>query len=112
MTHEQALAIAGRTEAGYMTLPRKEGDRPDWPHRPTAYDGLTGHHPSLYAPRTVDEVVAAAKEAYPALIGHYDRWLAHLANRLTYERAMLAEAGGTVADRVSGPSGKRAKGWN
>jgi hypothetical protein len=111
LTHEQALAIAGRTEAGYLRLPPKKGDRPDWPHRPTAYDGLTGHHPTLYAPRTVDEVVAAAKEAYPALIAHYDRWLSHLANRLTYERGMLAETGGTVADRVKPEKGGAVRCW-
>ncbi len=31
--------------------------------------------------------------------GHYKRWAAHYENRLTYERAMLAEQGGIVADK-------------
>src|SRR5947199_133431 len=29
LTHEQAVRIAGRTEAGYLLLPPKEGDRAD-----------------------------------------------------------------------------------
>lgn len=33
------------------------------------------------------------------LDGHYKRWAAHYENRLTYERAMLAEQGGLVADK-------------
>ena len=33
------------------------------------------------------------------LDGHYKRWAAHYENRLTYERAMLAESGGLVADK-------------
>lgn len=33
------------------------------------------------------------------LDGHYKRWAAHYENRLTYERAMLAESGGLAADK-------------
>lgn len=36
---------------------------------------------------------------YEATIRHADRWLAHLANRLEYERAMQAEAGGLITDK-------------
>ena len=48
---------------------------------------------------TVEQVQEAAKKAYPRTIAHCDRWIAHLDNRLLYERAMLAEAGGTAADK-------------
>lgn len=33
-------------------------------------------------------------------MGYHARWLEHIANRLEYERAMLADAGGTEAQRV------------
>mgnify|MGYP001344893939 FL=1 len=96
VTHEQALAIANVSS---FHLPRKDGDRPDWQYTPTAYDALTGSSPTLYAPRTLEEVLEAAKTLYPGIIARCDRWLTHYANRLEYERAMLAEAGGLVSDR-------------
>jgi protein-L-isoaspartate O-methyltransferase len=39
------------------------------------------------------------------------RWVAHLDNRLAYERAMLAEAGGTAADRVKPEKGGACRCW-
>jgi phospholipid N-methyltransferase len=100
LTLEQAKLFAGNTSAGYLRLPRKDGDKPDWDQQPSAYDGLTNSFPNLYAPRTLEEVIQAAHDAYPRAIARYDRWLAHLENRLTYERAMLAAEGGTAADRT------------
>jgi protein-L-isoaspartate O-methyltransferase len=43
---------------------------------------------------TIEQVQAAAREAYPRTMAHCDRWIEHLDNRLTYERAMLDEQGG------------------
>jgi len=40
-----------------------------------------------------------------------NRWLAHLANRLEYERTMLAESGGTVADRTKPEKGGACRCW-
>jgi phospholipid N-methyltransferase len=113
LTHAQALIIAGRTEAGYLRLPRKEGDREDWTQAPSAYDGLRAvEEPStLYAPRTVEEVVEVARVAYPRYLAHAERWLAHLANRLSYERAMQAECGGTVADQKKPEVGGAVRCW-
>lgn len=90
-----ALRIAGMC---WLHLPRKEGDREDWSHTPTAYDALNGSHPNLYAPRTLAEVIEAAKKTYPATIAHCDRWIAHFDNRIAYERAMLDEQGGLKAE--------------
>ena len=47
---------------------RKEGDREDWTHTPTAHDALTNAYPSIYAPRTLDEVLTSATSpnTYPA----------------------------------------------
>lgn len=46
---------------------------------------------------TLEQVQECARKQYPAIIAHCDRWLAHLENRLAYERAMLQESGGLVA---------------
>ncbi len=90
LTHEQASAIADRC---WLTLPRKEGDRPDFNGNPTASDALTNRHPSLFAPRTLEEIVAVASKGYPRSIAHQVRWIAHYTNRLAYEVAMLNEQG-------------------
>ncbi len=90
-----ALRIAGMC---WLHLPRKEGDREDWSHTPTAYDALNGSHSNLYAPRTLAEVIEAAKKTYPATVAHCDRWIAHYENRIAYERAMLDEQGGLKAE--------------
>ena len=92
-----ALRIAGMCHLG---MPRKEGDREDFAHSPSAYDALTGSYPNLYAPRTLEEVLAVALNTYPRSIPRYERWINHYENRLAYERAMLAEDGGTVADKT------------
>ena len=51
---------------------------------------------------TVAEVQEAAAKVYAATIAHCDRWLAHLANRLEYERAMLAESGYKAPEKLAG----------
>ncbi len=43
---------------------------------------------------TPEEVQEVARRVYPARIATCERWIAHLDNRLTYERAMLEEQGG------------------
>lgn len=40
-----------------------------------------------------------------------ERWIAHLQNRITYEKAMLADAGGTVADRNGPEVGGACRCW-
>ena len=85
-----ALRIANMC---WLHLPRKAGDREDFAHTPTAYDALTERHSSLYAPRTIEEVFAAAQATYPRAIANAERWIQHLDNLLMYEKAMLEEAG-------------------
>ena len=60
---------------------------------------------------SVEDVQAAALAHYPRLIERYDRWIAHYDNRLAYERAMLAEDGGTATDRVGPEVGGACKCW-
>src|SRR3990167_1653184 len=47
-------------------------------------------------------VQEAGAKAYAATIAHCDRWLVHLANRLEYERAMLAESGYKAPEKPAG----------
>ena len=93
LTVEEALLICGRTDAGWLRLPRKEGDKEDFDQQPSAHDALTNSFPSLYAPRTLEEVIEVARRAYPRTIAHCDRWINHYNNRLAYEKAMLDEQG-------------------
>lgn len=90
-----ALRIAGSC---WLRLPRKQGDREDFSGNPTSYDALNNSHPTLYAPRTLAEVIETAKKTYPATIAHCDRWITHYENRIAYERAMLDEQGGLKAE--------------
>ena len=93
LTHEEALLICSRTDAGWLRLPRKEGDKEDFNQQPSAHDALTNSFPTLYAPRTLEEIIEVAKRAYPRTIAHCDRWINHFDNRLAYEKAMLDEQG-------------------
>ena len=90
LTAELGIKIANHC---WLTLPRKEGDRPDFDGNPTAYDALTNSSPNLFAPRSLGEVAEVAARRYPRTIAHCDRWIAHLTNRLAYEKAMLNEQG-------------------
>lgn len=96
LTHDEALRIADHC---WIHLPRKDGDREGWSTSQTAYGALTSSHPNLYAPRTLEEVIAAAKVSYPRTIASCNRWIEHYNNRLTYERAMLDENGGLAGEQ-------------
>lgn len=103
LQRQVALRIANMC---WLHLPRKEGDREDFAHTPTAYDALNNSHPTLYAPRTLDEIVDHAKKVYPATVAHCERWIAHYENRLAYERAMLAEQIGESGELGPGMGGR------
>jgi hypothetical protein len=40
-----------------------------------------------------------------------DRWIAHIDNRLEYERVMLADAGGIAAERIAPEKGGACRCW-
>jgi precorrin-6B methylase 2 len=50
-------------------------------------------------------------ENLPKLEAYYSRWIRHCENRLEYERAMLAESGGTEADRIKPEVGGACRAW-
>jgi len=95
LTVEKARTVSNTAN---VHLPRKEGDKPDFNQCPDANSCLSGengnnYYPSLYAPRTLEEIITAAKRTYPRQIAYASRWLSHFENRLTYEKAMLEDQG-------------------
>ena len=60
---------------------------------------------------TVAQVQAKALEHYAVTIERCNRWLAHYANRLAYEKAILAADGGTVADKTGPEKGGACRCW-
>lgn len=98
LTLEQGQNLANYC---HLTLPRKEGDRPDFDGNPSAHTALTNASPNLFVPRSLAEVVEHAQKVYPRVIAHAQRWLDHYENRIAYERAMLNEAGGLAAERFT-----------
>lgn len=50
-------------------------------------------------------------ENLPKLEAYYSRWIRHCENRLEYERAMLADAGGTEADKNRPEVGGACRCW-
>ncbi len=90
---QKGVALRLANLCGHMPMPRKEGDRPDFNQCPDVYTVLTNSYPNLYAPRTLKEVFPVVLSTYPRILTHCERWIAHISNRLDYERAMLDEAG-------------------
>jgi|SRR6478735_6676528 len=109
-SREQALAVANYSYLS-MRFPLA-----DYPRDPPAsqYEGdmdiwsaLDGNVISW------DKARELAVKAYSSTrhIEHYRRWKAHYEGRLSYERAMLAEQGGTVADQTRPEKGGAVMCW-
>lgn len=60
---------------------------------------------------TVADLQTVALAHYAGMAARCDRWLAHYANRLDYERAMMAEAGGIATDRKGPEKGGACRCW-
>lgn len=60
---------------------------------------------------TTDDAKATAIANLTRTVDRCRQWLTHYANRLTYERAMLAESGGTVTDRTGPEKGGACRCW-
>jgi len=86
----------------------------DYPRDPPAsqYEGQT----SLWSALT-DGIVDAgqargiAREMHGRVVAFSGRWIEHYDNRLAYERAMLADAGGTIADKTGPEKGGAVRCW-
>ena len=58
-----------------------------------------------------DKAAQLAVSAHARIIAHCSRWVAHYENRIAYERAMLAEDGGTLADQNKPEKGGACRCW-
>jgi protein-L-isoaspartate O-methyltransferase len=109
LTPELALKLAGsHPDCGWLYVAKGDAGQ-----RWTAYDVLRpeGERYKACPAMTLEDVQAVARRVYPRTIAHQTRWVEHTRNRLAYERAMLAEAGGTVADRTKPEKGGGVRCW-
>jgi len=86
----------------------------DYPRDPPAsqYEGPMGLWSALEGDIiTAEQAQALAIPAHERTIARCARWIAHYENRLAYERAMLGDAGGTVADKTGPEKGGAVKCW-
>jgi hypothetical protein len=84
----QARVIASYTDAG--RLPCVKHPNLDQYLRPSDVLPFEDRYDRSYPTWTLEQVKVRAREVYGSRDSE-DRWLAHYANRLAYERAMLAE---------------------
>lgn len=108
---EGARLIYSRSDAGWLTTAK----HPTLDQYLHAWDVLQpmeerDEYDKKYPLWTLDQVKERARVAYGNTT-RADRWIAHYDNRLAYERAMLEESGGTVADRKGPEKGGACKCW-
>jgi phospholipid N-methyltransferase len=70
-----------------------------------------GHDPESVALASPDEIREQAQRNHEATIRQAQRWIDHYDLRLEYERAMLADAGGTIAQRTGPEKGGACRCW-
>jgi hypothetical protein len=75
------------------------------------WSALGGSDGISHAACTLEQAREISIGAHERALALADRWIAHYNNRLEYERAMLAESGGTEADRVKPEKGGACKAW-
>jgi protein-L-isoaspartate O-methyltransferase len=81
------------------------------------YEGMMSSYSALgsgereHAVITVEQAQEIAIRVHTRATENRARWIAHLNNRLDYERAMMEESGGTEADRVKPEVGGACKAW-
>ncbi len=108
ITHDQALQIAN---FDHVSRPFSLADYPR--EAPASqYEGPMSLWSALDGGViTAEQAQEIAIRVHKRTIPHLDRWLAHYGFRLDYERAMLAEQGGTVADQTKPEKGGACKCW-
>lgn len=107
--HKTALMVANHSGYWSMSFPLA-----DFPRDPPAsqYEGPMGIWSALdggviTAPKACEIIIPKLVKSLP----RFDRWIAHYENRLAYERAMLAESGGTLTDRTKPEVGGAIRYW-
>jgi hypothetical protein len=105
LTMPLAAAIASR-DHGYFLNPAERTDGKSWPV--TLWDVTQGR----YEPQPeLKDIAARAIQNLEKTVTWADRWITHLTNRLEYERTLLKEQGGIVADQVRPEIGGACKCW-
>ncbi len=105
LTMEEAAKIAS-SDGGYFLSTSQRTDGKTW--SVSLWDVTQGR----YEPQPkVEEIAAKAVKNHQATISWADRWLGHFANRLTYEKTMLKQDGGIVADQNRPEVGGACKCW-
>lgn len=105
LTMEDAAKIAN-LDRGYFLSASQRTDGKTCPV--SLWDATQGQHQPQ--PKA-EEIAARAIKNHQATIHWADRWLGHFANRLTYERTMLKQDGGIVADQNRPEVGGTCKCW-
>ena len=110
--HDRARMIAN-VAGGYYSFPLA-----DYPRAAPAsqYEGAMsiwsalGETPAeaVITPEQARDLAITTAEAG---LARCEEWIAHLSGRLAYERAMLADAGGTVADKTGPEKGGACRCW-
>jgi predicted RNA methylase len=90
LTIEQAIALTASSPLGRVACVKRE-DGFYW----YAWDVLRpdGERYSTCPAMTVEDVKTIVRCNVPRHVAHVNRWIAHYANRIAYERAMLDETG-------------------
>lgn len=100
-----------RTRAEYIAN-RDHGYYEAQHTHPSGYVGPCSYWDALKEPSITPAMVRnKALADHACRKAHSQRWLEHYDNRLAYERAMLADAGGTVADRTGPQVGGGCRCW-
>lgn len=98
LTAEKAAAFCNYFDHGSVNLP-------DGASHWSAWSALTD------GKITVEDIRAQRLAELPQASPRLQRWADHFAHRLEYERALLAESGGILADRIGPEVGGAARAW-
>lgn len=107
------LFIANHLDGGYYAAEHRHASGYVGPISlwEAAGGNIDSADPETRAIATPEEISAKAISGHAAYIPAAQRWVDHYNNRLAYERAMLADAGGTVAQRTGPEKGGACKCW-
>lgn len=109
---EAVLYIAGFNRGNYLeSYERPNGYKGPLSMWEAAGGNIDGKDPEAVAIATPEEICQRGIEQQREYLPRVQRWIDHYQHRLAYERAMLAESGGTAADRTKPEKGGAVKCW-
>lgn len=112
LTFEHALKFAGNfsDSGGYSSLTYMTMGRPRSAYD-LLYEAARGGLDDVGKSQLLAWIIGKKTTTCNNTIAHYERWVNHYKNRLTYERAMLASEGGIEADKSKPEKGGAVKCW-